>query len=306
MLLNSLPWRVIMDPDLQKRAIGFFADKPRLGGDINVGTAESYGMSNAPGRAVPGVISFSNTAASIAKRPNADTFYVPGRWFTDMTTMTPDYALWAVTNHGPQTHAVVDTWFYYLGMLEELIKLRGHGPNVALKPIDKTKGFLAENTPIWAPTSMTFIPAVKPYPGTDDKALSFLPGPSTALIHEAWHYFRFVQDNGSGVKGMYFVPKAAWWVNIPRHGKVGENRAMTLDVSDATLTGWKKIEFYDANGATPRTALTTITPDMVTDKNRVTYEYKSLTLGVHNFTARVTDAMDRQHMAQPVAAVMVP
>jgi hypothetical protein len=310
-LLNTLVRQVITDPDLVKRTVAFWANKPHLGGDVNMGTAETWGqwplLDASIG--VPGVFCYSDDLASIAQRQHVTLAYSLGRnrlaeMWTPNGTATPvtnpapkgDLTLWALTGHSLQTHAVVDSWAFYLPLLQEMIALRTTNGGLPLKPIPRDGVWLGSNEKFFYMMPTKRAPTVAKLGATDDPTQVALAGPGMTLLYQAWHYFDFKQVVG---QGRVFVPKPAFWATVPKHGKAGDSRRLELGF-DAGFT-WKSIEFFDAASATPLVPLATVPAG-----GTAAYEYKNLTAGVHAFTARVTTPDGVVIMVHPVSAVFVP
>jgi len=312
-LLDTLPYQALSDDAFNKRLLGFLSDKPRFGGDLNAGmeeTYEQYPMS-AAGRAIPGFIVYAQVSPISLRTAGS----IVGMWYGNRYPMdNAEPAYWALTNHGPQTNAVVDSWMLYLALAQELIKERtvGNDGTSALKPVDRSKGYLgtsdffkvrpAAETPVIAPFPAGGWPAAEPMVGKrlSDPQPDFLLNASMALTWQAWEYYKFVFVMVDGKPVPKFIPKKAWWVQSPRHGKVGENRLLKVGFAPE-LNGWKKVEFLDASSATPMTPLHTVNAGGAAE-----YEYKNLTRGAHSFIARVTGPDDVIHMTHPVMAIFTP
>jgi hypothetical protein len=130
----------------------------------------------------------------------------------------------------------------------------------------------------------------------------FIPGPSTGLVWQAFDYYRQVQvTDAAGKKSLAFDPKKVFWSTSPKHGAPNESRLMKLSI-DASLAGWKKVEFFDAFGTSPATPVKTIT----SANDALEWEYKNLTAGAHSFIAKVTAADDKVHITHPAMAIFAP
>lgn len=309
-LLNMLPYQALSDDEFNKRLIGFFADKPRPGGDLNAGmeeTTDDYPIS-AAGRAIPGFITYSQTSL-IARRNSGGVtgFWWANRFFGAMAGASTDgFALWHLMGHNAQTHAVVDTWFVYLAFLQEAIAMRttNNDGTTALKPVDKSKAYLGYSEFMtlkfegWAPSIEPFLPSGYPPAGAAGDQLSkptkeYLLGPSTALVWQAFEYYK-------QKTALEIIYKQVYWNTVPKHGKVGDSRIMKLGI-DPALAGWKKIEFFDSASATPMTPVKVVNAGEAPE-----HTYQNLSLGAHNFIARLTDKDDQIHFAHPVMAIFTP
>lgn len=317
-LLNNFSYQALSDPELAKKTIGFLADKPKLLGEINTEMQEKVEDSpqTAVSRAVPGFITWSKVSL-IAQRSSSLGIWYPNRFFEE--TMgggkTDGFALWAYASHGMQTNAVVDSWMLYLGLLQEMIAQRtvANDGTSALKPVDKSKGYIGYSEAMLV-TSAQFVPTLEPFamkgfpvaPPIADQVSKpqpdFIPGPSTGMIWQAFDYCiqTILKDAAGKPTGLGCAPKKVFWTTNPKHGVPGASRLMKLGV-DPSLTGWKEIKIFDALGATPTTALATLTP-----ASPLEYEFKNLTLGAHSFIARLVDANDKVHLTHPAMAIFAP
>jgi hypothetical protein len=310
-LLNFMPYQALADETFNKRLIGFHADKPRLGGDVNISMAEKpedYPMS-AAGRAVPGFVMYAQRSV-ISTRSSMFGFWWKDRFFgNEAGASTEGFALWNLMGHNFQTNAVVDSWMMYLAFLQEAITLRTKDNDgiTPLKPVDKSKAFLGYSEFFnlkydgTAPVVSTFLPGGYPAAGTTGDQLTkptkeFLIGPSTALVWQAFEYYR--QSVPADAKSLLYKP--VFWLTVPNHGKVGESRLMKLGLN-ASLDGWTKIEFFDSASKDPFTVLKTVAAGGTPEFN-----YTALTLGAHNFIAKVTAKDGKFHFTHPVMAIFTP
>lgn len=323
-LLDTLAYQALSDETFNKRLIGFVADKPRFGGDVNQGleeTFELYPVSDV-GRSIPGLIIYTSVVASRFADRMAGA--VSGMWgpqrfypyLQDQTKTEITGALWTMTIHGMQTHAVVDSWTLYLSFLQELIKLRTNNNDgkLPLKPVDRSGGHLGSSpfSSITTTSTMSTLSPFTQFPAPPASAATvfttpqpdFVFGKATALVWQAFDYYRQSLE-GSGpilLEGgkLRFVPKKVWWKEAPKHGKAGDSRTMILAM-DASLDGWKKIDFFDASATAPMTPLATVQAGAAAQ-----HTFSNLSAGAHNFIAHVTDANNVVHATFPVMTVIEP
>lgn len=296
-LLSTFPMVLVGDPNLGSRVIGLYADKPVLGGDGNAGKGESYPIPTLQSSSTPAIVSYSNLGTSIAQKNQVELAYDYQRVFIEGkgdAGVEKHLGPWAITSSGPQTHAIVDSYFLYLCFLQELIKLRPNdGGNLPI--YDKANGWLGSHE--FSYTETQYAPKLTKFDGiNEDEEQSFLIGPSSALAYQGFHYYKYVVVKGK--VGVTFVPKAVFWTNVPAHGKAGESRVMKLGFDDTLRDKWMKIEFHDTASADPMKPLATVMPGQPAE-----FEYTNLSLGAHNFVARVTDKDGHLHVTSPVMAI---
>jgi hypothetical protein len=327
-LLDTLSYQALSDETFNKRVIGFMADKPRGSGDPNIqdptSPDASEGLSLYPmgesGRKIPGFIVYTATVVSrVADRRTAviESMWSSNRfhpYLTDPTTTEVTGAYWAMTVHGIQTHAVVDSWALYLAHLQELISKRTNGNDgkLPLKAVSGADGHLG-TSPFFVPVNMGTISQLAPFqkfPPPPAAILDiqtkpqsdFIYGKSTALVWQAFDYYK--QTNGGDgpviVGNIRYSPKEVWWKENPKHGKAGESRKLPLAFAPS-LQGWSKIEFFDSASPQPMTPLATVMPGQPAE-----YTYTNLAVGAHNFVAHVTAGDGKVHATFPVMAIMEP
>jgi hypothetical protein len=325
-LLNTLPYQALSDENFSKRLIGFHANKPRLGGAVNDGLGESletdYTIEKSAGN-IPGIVMYAGNSLIVPKGKALEAFWWKYRFHVPpaeaMNTMyvakPEDSALWALTGHNWQTHAVVDSWMMYLAFLQELIKQRttNNDGTTPLKPIDRSKGYLVTSTMAKIVTDETmakYVADVKPFtafPATpavpmqlSEPQSDWVLGPATALVWQAFEYQLKVARKVDNRNVVVDVAKLVHWATVPKHGKAGESRLLKLTLAPE-LAGWKKIEFFDAARDEPWLPLATVMAGGATE-----YKFEDLSVGAHNFIARVTGPNDKIHMTHPVMAIFTP
>jgi hypothetical protein len=290
-LLSALPHESHLDEVLVGRMIGFFADKVQSRTDI-MDDIVPLAPSTEQGREVPGFYSYSQKSL-IANRGVVSRPYDEGR---------TKGALWGIVNHSDQTHAIVDSFVFYLPFLQELISLRMADGN--LVDLNPENGYLATNETIMM--GDTFAPTVKTWSEASeaerkDKAFSFLPGPESAAVYQAFHYFRLLRDaNGRPIVrdgNLVMEPKKVRWLAAPPHGQPGESRDLTLQL-DSDVE-WEKVEILEVHDGVHLRKEVSPVPGETIEAS-----FSNLGPGIHTFIGKAWTKEGVLHVTHPVAAIM--
>lgn len=293
-LLSPFPHDTHVDPAAVSRLMGFFADKMTHRIDAS-DQPVPIATSTEAGRNVPGFYSYADNSL-IANRGSVEPIFREGR---------TKGATWGLINHNDQTHAVVDSWVFYLPFLQELMVLRkpnSQGQMPALNPgqaqsqLGEIPGILLRDK--YVPDVL----AISEVPEAMRSSYSFLPGPETAAVYQAFHYYRPYMDPQTNriviVDGKrVFDPKRVYWKRGLPPGKAGETRRLELGFAEAFA--WSKAEVYEIfQGVHKRKDLT--------PADDPSFDTAALAAGAHTFIAKIWDAQGKLHITHPVVAIMAP
>lgn len=272
-LLSTLSYHfAAKNPD---RVLGFVANKPSDNMLVEASVEATA--------AIPAAFIYSPTSI-VASLATSKPIFDKGRM---------SEARWALLSHGGQTHAIVDSWMYYLPFMQELMRLR-LDTGGSLKPLAVNSGYVADFAPLTAPG--TAWPAKFVRYSTPEPAKSWLPSEEMAMIYSTFHYNQLSRERDPVTNEVSAVPRPVWWKNQAIHGKAGESRKLAVGWNPMVVSDWTRIEFFD--GASKKGE---VAKGMAPE-----FTFSSLSKGSHALMAKVTASDSKVYVTFPAVVIMAP